>query len=215
MMGLKTGKAALNEYLRVSPGVVTFQALDSEWLSQLALDLFVYNHEPGSKMFYLQCLDYHDRYWSFPFDSMVRTAKKAGVNVDSLMSDLIVRRAFTRDAIESKLFWQELAELPPLSLVVMDSMTELYLEDSEKTYSRPMLFSIGRFRELCQRNECFGVALNGSNYLHPSLGDLSAVIIRFELGHRLFAQVLKHPLFDVRRIEVPEKPQRTLGVWTS
>ncbi len=213
MTGLKTGKTALNEYLNIAPGVVTFQALDSDWLTRLAFDLFVHNHEPGQKMFYLQCLDYHERYQTFPFDKLVSTAKKAGVDVEELVDDLIVRRAFSRDAIESKLFWQELQALPPLSLVVMDSMTELYTEDSQKTYSRPMLFSIGRFRELCQKNECFGVALNGSSYLHPYLGDLSAVIIRFELGHRLFAEVLKHPLFDVTRFEVPVKAQRTLGTW--
>jgi len=215
MNGLKTGKTALNEYLQIAPGVVTFQALDPAWLSQLALELLVNNHQPGRKMLYLQCLDYHERYWSFDFDGLSTATKKASGNLDELLDDVLVVRAFSRDAIESKAFWKKLLDLPDLGLVILDSVTELYTDDSQKTYSRPMLFSIGRFRELCQKNECFGVALNGSNYLHPYLGDLSSVIIRFQLGQRLFAEVLKHPLYDVKRIEVPVKPQRTLGVWTA
>lgn len=215
MNGLKTGRPALNDYLHIAPGIVTLQALDSAWLSQLARSLFIHNHEPGRKMLYLQCLDYHERYWSFDFDGFSTQAKKAGDNVDDLLDDVLVVRAFSRDAIESKAFWKKLMDLPPLDLVVLDSVTELYSDDSQKTYSRPMLFSISRFGQLCAKNECFGVALNGSNYLHPSLGDLSAVIIRFQLGQRLFAEVLKHPLFPLTRIEVPVKPQRTLGAWTA
>lgn len=214
-MGLKTSKTALNDYLQITPGLVTLQALDSNWLSELTRDILVQNHEPGRKMLYLQCLDYHERYWSFDFDGTAKAAKKAGTNLDQLLDDVLVVRAFSRDAVESKAFWKKLMALPELGLVVLDSVTELYTEDSEKTYSRPMLFSIGRFRELCQKNECFGVALNASSYLHPYLGDASAVIIRFQLGHRTFAEVLKHPLYDVKRIEVPIKPQRTLGVWTA
>lgn len=215
MTGLKTGKAALNDYLHIAPGVVTFQALDAAWLSELTRDILVQNHEPGRKMLYLQCLDYHERYWSFDFDGTAKAAKKAGTNLDQLLDDILVVRAFSRDAVESKAFWKKLMALPELGLVVLDSVTELYTDDSEKTYSRPMLFSIGRFRELCQKNECFGVALNASTYLHPYLGDASAVIISFELGKRVFAHVMKHPMFPQTRIEVPIKAQRTLGVWTA
>lgn len=215
MSGLKTGKPALDECLAVSPGVVTFQALDSKWLSTLTQDLLTRNHVSGSKMLYLLCLDYHERYWSFDFDGLANSAKKAGANLDALLNDVLVVRAFSRDSVESKAFWRKLLDLPPLNLIVLDSVTELYTEDSQKTYSRPMLYSIGRFRELCQKNECFAVVLNASPYLHPYLGELSSIIIRFQLGHRLFAEVLKHPLFDVKRIEVPVKAQRTLGVWTA
>jgi hypothetical protein len=215
--GLGTGLPALDRLLAVSPCIVCFRHHDPGFLSRLAGNIAVLNHEPGRRMLYLHWVDYHQRYWTLDADRMVRLSKRCGMDPDSLSEDLHFMRAFSRDNTETEANWRMIkgfADEGGLNLVILDSVSELRdAEPGKAMMAKPMAYALGRFVRLCMVMRCFGVILDSSaRATHPLLGDLSSVIIEFRSRIPLSADLLKHPCLP-ESSGIDLGTQRTLRGW--
>ncbi len=207
---LRAGSAPIDELL--CGGITTLRCADSGWLSGLAAEILVRNHEPGRKALYLHWVDYHKRYWTLDYDRIFRLARRTGADVRAFSLDTYFVRAFSRDNNEVEENWERLRSFGRFELLILDSISELYGERQEG--SLPMTYSIGRFVQLCIRNDCPGVVLDHSRRIHPYLAHVSSVIIDFEVdAQEVRASLLKHPCLPDSVISIPRDSQYRLGRW--
>ncbi len=214
--GLKTGFVELDKFLELETGLVPFQCGNSQWLNCLTNQILARNYVEGKKTLLLQFLDYHERYWSLNFDEIVKNAKSQGVNLDSFLDNTFVLRAFSRDTVESPAFWaRAIAFAENTGLAVLDSVNELYDSTKKRELnSKPLAYSIARFREILQRNQCIGLALDYSlQQIPPFLGEASSAIIYFRVQNGVYAKVMKHSSMKEGSFEIPIVPQRNLRKW--
>ncbi len=207
---LRAGSAPIDELL--GGGIITLRCADASWLSDLAAEILVRNHEPGRKALYLHWVDYHKRFWTLDYDRIFRLARRSGADVRSFSLDTYFVRAFSRDNNEVEENWRRLFSFGRFELLILDSVSELYGERAEG--SLPMTYSIGRFVQLCIRNDCTAVVLDHSPRIHPYLAHVSTVIIDFEVDRdEVRASLVKHPCLPDSVISIPRDSQYKLGRW--
>lgn len=198
-------------------GISTLRCTDIDFLFQMIARIVAKNHEPGKKTLYLHWVDYHKRFWTLDYDFILKTARKYGCDISSLSKDIYVMRSFSRDNNEVEKNWKDLADFGKFDLVILDSVSELY--ESQKpgsgsqTPGLPMVYSIGRFAQLCIKNDCPGIVLDRSPYIHPYLAEISSVIVEFGIGNEIHARLLKHPCMAEERISYPRDGQHRLPKW--
>jgi hypothetical protein len=208
--GIRAGLSPVDEML--GGGITTLRCADSRWLFELACGILVRNHEPGRKALYLHWADYHKRFWTLDYDFITRQARRHGADLRTFSLDTYFVRAFSRDNNEVEENWRRLFSFARFDLIILDSVSELYVEKGEG--SLPMTYSIGRFVQLCIRNDCPGVVLDYSKRLHPYLAHVSSAIIEFEAGPReVSASLIKHPCMADTRISFPRDRQYSLWRW--
>jgi hypothetical protein len=159
----------------------------------------------------------------------MKQAKMAGADCRQLSADTYVLRAFSRDNNEVEENWQKLFSCGKFDMIILDSVSELYPADrkpgirnqnpepgnwKQGTENKPMLYSIGRFIQLCIKNDCIGIALDFSPRIHPYLAHTSSIIIDFEIDrHEVAATVRKHHSLPEGTYLIPRDRQYKLGRW--
>ena len=208
-------------------GISTLRCADMDYLFQMITRIVAKNHAPGRKTLYLHWVDYHKRFWTLDYDLIMKTAKKYGCDIRSLSDDLYIMRSFSRDNIEVEKNWKVLGDFGHFDLIILDSISELY-ETSRRGYGSiyhgmhdagkpevglPMTYSIGRFAQLCIKNDCPGIVLDYSRYLHPYLAEISSVIIEFDIGNEIGVRLLKHPCMAEEQLSFPRDGQYRMPRW--
>lgn len=215
MGGIKTGIPALDGLLQ-SGGIITFRSNNSRWLSNLAANIIVRNHNPKLKTLYLHWVDYHKRYWTIDADMMMEIAKREGADFNSISENLYFMRAFSRDNTENEENWKMILEFSNnLNLVLLDTLSDLYFpEKKRRVFQKTFAYALGRFARICMKNDCPGLILDNSSLpIHSFLGDISSTIIEFRVGNGIWLDLLKHPCIQERSLRLQLGNQRTLGGW--
>jgi hypothetical protein len=197
-------------------GISTLRCANIDYLFQMIARILAKNHEPGKKTLYLHWVDYHKRFWTLDYDLIMKTAKKYGCDTRSLADDIYFMRSFSRDNNEVEKNWKDLAAFGHFDLIILDSISELYAKNDGQPKSEsslPMTYSIGRFAQLCIKNNCPGIVLDYSRYLHPYLAEISSVIMEFEIGNEISVKLLKHPCMADTEISFPRDGQHRLPRW--
>ncbi|MEW6722060.1 MAG: hypothetical protein AB1324_02270 [Candidatus Micrarchaeota archaeon] len=86
--------------------------------------------------------------------------------------------------------------------------------EGERIEQKPMTYSIGKFVQLCIKNDCPGIVLDYSEMMHPYLAHVSSVIIDIETNlDEMSFNVRKHPSMPEGILRLPRKGQYTLRRW--
>jgi len=206
------GIPALEAMMGIGCGVITIRCDDIRWLSRLISEIISRNHFSGGRILYLHWVDYHKRYWSIDYERLIDSGKSNGADVASMLEDLVFQRSFSRDNTEVGANWDMLERDGPFSLIILDSIPDLYLDSKEG--SVPMTYAIGRFVQLCVRNGCVGIALDRANRpVHNYLAHISNVIIEVIVGPELDISLIKHPAMADGVHLYPLRRQWTLRRW--
>jgi hypothetical protein len=193
-------------------GIVTIRCAHPQWLFDLSASIMARNHTAGKRMLYLSWADYHERYWTFNYDRVLSIAKKAGADTEDFSESLLIMRAFCRDNNEVEANWAALRGCGKLDLVILDSVGELYSERKEG--SKAMTYSIGKFVQLCIRNECVGIVLDRCERpLHNYLAHVSSVIMEIGISREVSINLLKHPCMADLSEAFPRDGQYRLVRW--
>ncbi len=200
--GLKTGFRNLDDMIDIGCGIILIRSLDVPFLSRMALNILARNYKPGKKSLYLHWVDYHKRYWTIDHDYLAGLAKQCGVDPDALFESVYFRRTFSRDGNEIGGNWEIEVDA---DFIILDSLSELYCEGKN---SRAMVYSIGKFVQLCIRNECPGIILDYSRISHPYAEQVASIILEIENGA---VSALKHPVLGEVRADLNE--QQRLWRW--
>lgn len=84
----------------------------------------------------------------------------------------------------------------------------------QETGNLPMTYSIGKFVQLCIKNDCPGIVLDYSERMHPYLAHVSSVIIDIETNlDEMAFNVRKHPSMPEGVLRLPRRGQYTLRRW--
>ena len=212
---LKTGLPELDELIQIGTGIVTLRTSNYRRLSQLTCNLLARNLVPGKKILYLSWVDYHQRFWTIDFDAIIGTGKKVGADVAALMKDVLVVRFFSRDNVECEDNWKKLFALKvEINLVVLDSANEIFETGEKHECAKPFSYSLCQFVRLCMLKNCVGVVLDSSaKPLHPFMGNVSSIIIKFDGNGSQLASIVKHAFHEETAFELSSKPQKTLHRW--
>ncbi len=202
---LRAGLSVLEPLLRGD--IITLRCDNQGWLFELAASLLVRNH--SRRTLYLHWVDYHKRFWSIDYDYIARLARKEGKDI----SGIYFQRAFSRDNNEVEENWRRVAGFAKFDLLILDSVSELYEE--RKPDSLPMTYSIGKFAQLCIRNDCCGIILDRSTRsIHPYLGHVSSIILQFRVDREeIGVELLKHPSMAELSMSIPRNNQYKLSRW--
>jgi len=130
-----SGIAALERLTGIGSGIITLRSKDERWLSGLAYRIIARNIRPDSRILYLQWVEYHERYWTLDHDELVRRAKADGADMDALEENLLIVRAFSKDNNDQSAYWERLMALEGVCLVLLDSVSELYVPDPGRGYA--------------------------------------------------------------------------------
>ena len=209
---IRSGWPALERLMEIGSGIVTLRCPNMQWLSALSYEMIVRNHCPGRKTLYLHWVDYHERFWTFNYDDLSRRARKAGVDPEELGKSVYLMREFSRDNNELDSNWRDLMKFSRFDFIILDSVGELYGE--RKDSSKPMAYSIGKFAQLCIRNECVGIALDRCERpLHNYLAHVSSVIMEMDVSREVSFSLLKHPCMAEISESFPRDGQYRLVRW--
>ncbi len=209
---LKTGYSILDKLI-LGNSIITLRSPDDTWLFNLVSNMIVKNQEPGKKILYLHWVDYHKRYWTIDTDYIFYLGKLNSVNLDSLAENTLFLRVFTRDNNEVKENWDQIFTINNLNFIILDSISELF--EDKKENSKPITYSIGKFVQLCIKNNCTGIILDRMHKpIHTYLGHVSSIILEF-VGERndIVIKVLKHPCLGDETIDFPKNNQYKLRRW--
>jgi len=207
-----SGVPALETMMEIGCGIITIRCDDIHWLSRLVSEIISRNHSPGGRVLYLHWIDYHKRYWSIDYERLIDSGKSNGADVSSMLDDLVFQRSFSRDNTEVEANWQALLCEGPFSMMILDSIPDLFEESKEGNV--PMTYSIGRFVQLCVRNGCVGIALDRAKRpVHNYLAHVSSVIIEVKVGPELDISLIKHPCMAEGIRLYPAHRQWTLRRW--
>lgn len=209
---VKTGYKALDNLL-FNNSIITMRCSDKHWIFDLIANIIVRNHEDGKRVLYLHWVDYHKRFWTLDYDLLLRTAKKNQVNPESILNDVHFLRAFSRDNNEVKENWEKIFSFGNTNLIILDSISELYGEQKEG--SVPITYAIGKFVQLCIRNNCTGIVLDYSDWrVHQYLAHVSTVIMELNVDCvEISVNLIKHPCMPDMHEFVPRNKQYKLGRW--
>lgn len=219
---IRTGYPALDRLLEVSSCIITFRAPNISWLSGLAVNTVVLNHEFGAITLYLHFVDYHKRYWTLDCDFISSTAKRVGRNPEKLSEELFFVRAFSRDSTEVKENWKMISEFTDsgrLDMVILDSISELHAPERRKgrrdVNQKTLSYVLGQFKRLCIKHDCFGIVLSHSSFpVHPFLGSMSSVILELDnigCGDGITVALMKHPCLPNMVLKL--HAEKTLREW--
>jgi len=190
-------------------GIITFRCRDG-WAFTLIANILVRNIRPGKRTLYLHWVDYHRRYWSLDYDLVLRLAKECGADTDDVSDSIHFMRAFSRDTNAVQENWERIFAFRDMGMAVLDSPAELYEDDGAGT----MTHAIGRFVQLCNRNDCPGIVLDRSRRgIHNYLAHVSSVILEIEARGDFIVDLIKHPCMADLRLDVPRDGQHKLRRW--
>ncbi|HSB47162.1 MAG TPA: hypothetical protein VLD37_04045 [Candidatus Bilamarchaeum sp.] len=209
---VRSGYPELERALSIGTGIVTIRCAHAQWLFDLVANMMVRNYSAGRRILYMHWVDYHERYWSFDYDRVLGIAKRAGADAEGLSESVIFLRAFSRDNVEVEENWKRTAEAGKFDLIILDSVGELYSEKKEG--SKAMTYSIGKFSQLCTRNDCVGIVLDRmGGRLHNYLAHVSSVILEIEVSREIAFTILKHPCMAESSEAFPRDGQYRLARW--
>lgn len=201
--GLKTGYRNLDDLIDIGCGVMLIRSLDTDFISKLALEILVRNYEPGKNSLYLHWVDYHKRYWTIDYDYIAQKAKSFGYEPEKVFASTYIIRSFSRDNVECNWNWE--ISIKP-NFVILDSLSELY--QKKEPGSKSMIYSIGKFVQLCIKNECPGIIFDYSRISHNYAEEISSIILELDNGH---VKTVKHPLLGNVTADLNE--QQRLWRW--
>jgi hypothetical protein len=222
---LRASLSPLEPFLKGN--IITLRCEDTRWRFEFVTDLIVRNHEPGRKILYLHWVDYHKRFWTLDYDHIFRAARKCGCDPKDISNDVYFVRAFSRDNNEVEENWRRIFAFGRFDMIILDSVDELYEESRRDAGNRgletgireqgtglPMTYSIGKFAQLCIKNDASGIILDGSRNIHPYLGHISSIIIELSVDRtEVVARLLKHPSLPDESLILPRNNQYTLRRW--
>jgi hypothetical protein len=215
MTGIRSAIAELDEILQ-SGGIITMRSNRSSPIAHLLANIIIQSHDPLRKTLYLHFVDYHRRYWTIDPDSIIRIAKKAGRDFDSIAQNLYFMRAFTRDNAENEDNWKMIDEFSQnLNFIILDTLSDLYfLQKQKPVFQKTFAYALGRFARLCMKNRCSGIIIDSVDLpIHPYLGEISSTIIEFYVKNAIHVHLRKHPCLGERSFYLQQGNQRTLGEW--
>ena len=154
------GMEGLDEIMRTSGGIVTLRIRQRRLAERITARLIAQSTGMHKDTLLLQWADYHKRYWAIDYDHLISEAKRAGLDADAFCERVKVVRHFTRDSVEDEGNWKSLYGMAPeVGICILDSVSELF-DDKKDTVNKPMVYSIGKFSQLCSIAGCPGVVLD-------------------------------------------------------
>lgn len=131
------GISQLDDLINHENGIILFRTNSRRFAFEVGSTALLNNMEGGKREILLHFVDRNERYWTIDMNSILEKAREFGINEETIKRNIEIIKAFSPSQMDSEQNWDLIEDYTSknTSLMVVDSMEEIYSSNYSENYS--------------------------------------------------------------------------------